>query len=102
VAHFQIQGGDQEPILHSPPLDIVTTSRALADLPQAVRLRSGNYVAIPKEHASDIKDEIKNLKIIDGFLVPKEPTTFDVYDQFSGVVPKVSCLSLNIRVSKLG
>jgi hypothetical protein len=102
VANFQLQGGDQEPIIWSPPLDIATTRQALSQTPTAIRFKSGDYIAIPKEHASELKDQIPKLKILDGFLVPKEATAFDVYDAYANTVPRVSYFSLNVKVKPIG
>ncbi len=98
VGNFQVQGGDQEPIIQSTPMDLAATSQALAQAQNALRLRTGDYIVIPKEHASHMKSEIGKLKVLDGFLVPKEATSFDVYDTFASSAQQVSYLSLNVRV----
>ena len=53
---------------------------------------------IPKEHASTIKGQLGDLKVLDGFLVPKKATPLDVYDAYPSTATGVSYISLSLGV----
>jgi hypothetical protein len=99
VGSLQGQGGQQQWILQSPPLDVTATVDGSKAFPEALRLRSGSYIVIPKEHASAIKDQLGKLKILDGFLVPKEATSLDVFDAAPQTAQMVSYISLQVTVA---
>ena len=98
VANLQAHGGQQQWIMMSPPVDVVTTQDGAKSNPSALRFRPGNYIMIPKEHSDAIKGQLNNLKILDGFLVPKEAKPLDVYDAYAGAAPGVSYISVNLGV----
>jgi hypothetical protein len=100
VGNLQAHGGNQQWVLQGPQMDIAATGDALSSAPHALRLRSGSYIVVPKSQASVLKDNLSKLKIIDGFLVPKEATSLDVYDTASTVVPELTYLSLSVSVKK--
>jgi hypothetical protein len=99
VGSLQGQGGQQQWILQSPPMDVTATVDGSKNSPEALRLKSGSYIVIPKEHASALKDQLGKLKILDGFLVPKEATSLDVFDAAPQTVPAVSYISLQVGVT---
>ena len=99
VGSLQGQGGQQQWILQSPPMDVTATVDGSKASPEALRLRSGSYIVIPKEHASAIKDQLGKLKILDGFLVPKEATSLDVFDAAPQTAQMVSYISLQVAVA---
>jgi hypothetical protein len=99
VGSLQGQGGQQQWILQSPPMDVTATVDGSKASPEALRLRSGSYIVIPKEHASAIKDQLGKLKILDGFLVPKEATSLDVFDAAPQTAQMVSYISLQVTVA---
>jgi hypothetical protein len=99
VGSLQGQGGQQQWILQSPPMDVTATVDGSKASPEALRLRSGSYIVIPKEHASAIKDQLGKLKILDGFLVPKEATSLDVFDAAPQTAQMVSYISLQVTVT---
>jgi hypothetical protein len=99
VGSLQGQGGQQQWILQSPPMDVTATVDGSKNSPEALRLRSGSYIVIPKEHASAIKDQLGKLKILDGFLVPKEATSLDVFDAAPQTAQAVSYISLQVAVT---
>ena len=99
VANLQSHGGEQQWIMMSPPVDVVTTQEGAKINPSALKLRPGNYIMIPKEHSDAIRGQMKNLKVLDGFLVPKEAKPLDVYDLwYAGAAPGVSYISVNLGV----
>ena len=65
-----------------------------------MRIRSGNYFAVPKSQISAMKGRLTGLKMVDGFLVPKEATALDTYDAAPNVLAEVTYLSLSTTVSK--
>ncbi len=98
VANLQSHGGEQQWIMMSPPVDVVTTQESAKINPAALKFRPGNYIMIPKEHSDAIRGQMKNLKVLDGFLVPKEAKPLDVYDVYAGAAPGVSYISVNLGV----
>ena len=59
---------------------------------------AGNYVLIPKEQSDAIKAQLDKLKVLDGFLVPKEAKALDVYDAYPSAAPGVSYITLSVGV----
>jgi hypothetical protein len=96
VANLQAHGESQQWIMMSPPMDVATTKEGAQQNPDALRLPAGNYVVIPKEHSDAIKNQLDNLKILDGFLVPKNAGPLDVYDAYQQAAPGVSYISLTV------
>jgi hypothetical protein len=99
VGSLQGQGGQQQWILQSPPVDVTATVEGSKASPEALRLRSGSYIVIPKEHSAALKDQLGKLKILDGFLVPKEATSLDVFDAAPETAQMVSYISLRVSVA---
>jgi len=99
VGSLQGEGGQQQWILQSPPLDVTATVDGVKASPEALRLRSGSYIVIPKEHSAALKDQLGKLKILDGFLVPKEATSLDVFDAAPETAQMVSYISLQVAVA---
>jgi hypothetical protein len=83
----------------SPPLDVTTTQSGAQSNPNALRLPAGNYIVIPKENSDAMKAvPMDNLKILDGFLVPKNATALDVYDAYQSTAPGVSYITISVGV----
>jgi hypothetical protein len=99
VANLQAHGQNQQWIMMSTPTDFVTTQSAAQVAPDALRLPAGNYVLIPKEQSSAIKDQLAKLKVLDGFLVPKEAKALDVYDAYPSAAPGVSYITMSVSVA---
>jgi hypothetical protein len=99
VGSLQGQGGQQQWILQSPPMDVTATVDGSKASPEALRLKSGSYIVIPKEHSAALKDQLGKLKILDGFLVPKEATSLDVFDAAPQTAQAVSYISLQVAVT---
>lgn len=95
------QGGQQAWIMQSPPVDVTATADGTKEAPDALRLRAGTYVVVPKEHASALKDQLGKLKILDGSLVPKEATSMEVVDADPETAQLVSYISLTVAVSQV-
>lgn len=98
VGNLQSHGQNQQWIMMSTPTDVATTKMAAQSSPDAVRLRAGNYVLVPKEQSDAIKNQLANLKVMDGFLVPKEAKALDVYDAHLSAAPGVSYITLSVGV----
>jgi hypothetical protein len=98
VGNLQSHGQNQQWIMMSTPMDVATTKEGLKATPDAMRLRAGSYVVIPKEHSDAIKGQLDKLKVLDGFLVPKDTKTLDVYDAYQSAAPGVSYISLTVGV----
>ncbi len=83
VGNLQAHGQNQQWIMMSPPLDVATTQEGVQGAPDALRLRTGSYVLVPKEHSDALKAaQMDKLKVMDGFLVPNDAKTLDVYDRY--------------------
>jgi hypothetical protein len=100
VANLQAHGQNQQWIMMSTPTDVATTKVAATTAPDAMKLPAGNYVLIPKEHSDAIKGQLNKLKVLDGFLVPKEATALDVYDAYQGAAPGVSYITVSVGVQQ--
>ncbi len=98
VGNLQAHGENQQWIMMSTPMDVVTTKTGAQATPDALRLRPGNYVVIPKAHSDAIKGQLSKLKVLDGFLVPKEATALDVYDAYPSAATGVSYITLSVGV----
>ena len=98
VANLQAHGQNQQWIMMSTPTDFVTTQAAAQSTPDALRLPAGNYVLIPKEQSAAIKGQLDNLKVLDGFLVPKEAKALDVFDAYPSAAPGVSYITISVGV----
>jgi hypothetical protein len=101
VANLQAHGENQQWILMSPPMDVTTTKESAQQNPDAMRLAPGNYVVIPKAHSDAMKGQMDNLKVLDGFLVPKNAGPMDVYDAYQGAAPGVSYISLSVGAQQV-
>jgi hypothetical protein len=99
VGSLQGEGGQQQWIMQSPPVDVTSTVDGSKNSPDALRLRTGSYIVIPKEHSAAMKDQLGKLKILDGFLVPKEATALDVFDAAPETAQMVSYISLQVTVA---
>jgi hypothetical protein len=99
VANLQAHGENQQWIMMSPPTDVATTQSGAQTNPDALRLPAGNYVVIPKQNSDAMKSvPMDNLKILDGFLVPKSATALDVYDAYQSTAPGVSYITISVGV----
>ncbi len=98
VANLQAHGGDQQFIMMSPPVDIVTTQASAKSNSEAIRFRPGQYIMIPKEHSAAMRDQLGKLKVLDGFLVPNNASELDVYDTYASTAPAVSYITVTVSV----
>jgi hypothetical protein len=98
VGNLQAHGQNQQWIMMSTPTDVATTKAAMDSTPSALKLPPGNYVLIPKEHSAAMKDQIKNLIVLDGFLVPKDTKSLEVFDAYPTAAPGVSYITLSVGV----
>jgi hypothetical protein len=99
VANLQAHG-DNAWILQSGQLNLAATKEGAATLAPSLRIRSGNYIAVPKSQISAMKGKLSGLKMVDGFLVPKEASALEVYDAAQEVLSEVTYLSLTTTVSR--
>lgn len=101
VANLQLHGANQEILMQGPPMDIAATAAAFSSLNNPLPIRSGSYIVIPREQGPLIKPELNKVKIMNGFLVPKEATDLDVTpDLVQGLIPGLTYLSLGVNVKK--
>ena len=98
VANLQAHGENQQWIMMSAPIDVATTKAAAQDAPDALRLPAGDYVLIPKEHSDAFKPQLDQLKVLDGFLVPKDAKALDVYDAYAKAAPGVTYITVSVGV----
>ena len=97
VGNMQIEGFDHAWILQCGPTDVACTADGCSNFPGALRIRPGSYIAVPKEQASLLKGKLDNLKVVDGFVVPRNTGSLDIYDAARDALPGVTYLSLNLR-----
>jgi hypothetical protein len=99
VCNLQAHGGNQDWLFQNSPLDVACTQDMAANSP-GIRLRTGNYIVIPKAHAAALKGSIAGVKILDGFLVPQASGLLDVFDAAHTTAEGVSYLSLHVTVKR--
>jgi hypothetical protein len=99
VCNLQAHGGNQEWLFQNSPLDVSCTQDT-AENTSGIRLRTGNYIVIPKAHAGALKSSIADVKILDGFLVPRGSGMLDVFDAAPATAEGVSYLSLHVSVKR--
>ncbi len=99
VGNLQAHGQNQQWIMMSTPMDVASTQDAVKSAPDALKLAAGNYVLIPKGQSDAMKDQLKKLQVMDGFLVPNEAKSLlDVPDAWPTTAPGVSYITLAVRV----
>jgi len=98
VANLQTQGLDHQWILGSGPVDVASTAAACSSVHEGLRLRTGTYVAIPREHSDFVKNHLSGVKLADGFLVPANATDLDVYDAVPKTLAGATYLSMSVKV----
>ena len=98
VANLQTQGIDHQWILGSGPVDVASTAAACSSVHEGLRLRTGTYIAIPREHSDFVKNHLSGVKLADGFLVPKSATDLDVYDAVPSTLAGATYLSMSVKV----
>jgi hypothetical protein len=103
VSNLQLHGSDQAVVMQAPRVDLAATTDALSSLDGLIKplpLRTGSYVAIPREHVALIKNDMDKYAILDGFLVPKGTKDLDLTpDMTRQTVAGVSYLSLGVKVT---
>jgi hypothetical protein len=101
VANLQLHGANQEILMQGPPTDIAATASAFSSLNNPLPVRNGSYIVIPREQGPLLKPELSKVKIMNGFLVPKEATDLDVTpDLVQTLIPGLTYLSLGVSVKK--
>jgi len=98
VANLQTQGLDHQWILGSGPVDVASTATACSSVHEGLRLRTGTYIAIPREHSDFVKNHLSGVKLADGFLVPANATDLDVYDAVPKTLTGATYLSMSVKV----
>jgi len=98
VANLQTQGLDHQWILGSGPVDVASTAAACSSVHEGLRLRTGTYIAIPREHSDFVKNHLSGVKLADGFLVPANATDLDVYDAVPKTLTGATYLSMSVKV----
>ena len=97
---FNLQArGEQEWLFQDTAIALASTAEKATNS-AALRLRSGNYIIIPKSHSTAIKANQSGVKVVDGFLVPKAAGVLDVYDAAPETAKNVSYLSLAVSVKR--
>jgi hypothetical protein len=95
-------GGEHRWLFQSSPVDIACTAEAVAGIAgESIRLRSGNYIILPKAHGPALRGSLKGVKMLDGYLVPREARLFDVYEAAPATAAGVSYLSLRVGVKSI-
>jgi|SRR5579872_1219307 len=98
VANLQTQGLDHQWILGSGPVDVACTAAACSSVHEGLRLRTGTYLAIPREHSDFVRGHLSGLKLADGFLVPKDASDLDLYDAVPKTLSGATYLSMSVNV----
>ena len=96
---LQSHGPGQHWILQSGPLDMSATADGVKALGGAIRITNGTYVAIPKQQGTELKS-LKDWKLTDGFLVPKDADEREVFRNTTSVMEGLSYMTVTAKVSK--
>jgi hypothetical protein len=99
VGKLQGMGGNHHWLFQTSPVDVACTAEA-ASAGESIRFRTGHYVVLPKSQANLMRESKNNLKVLDGFLVPKEASLLDVYEAAPATAAGVSYLSMRVNVKK--
>jgi hypothetical protein len=97
VGNMQVEGFDHAWILQCGPTDVTCTADGCSNFPDAVRIRPGSYIAVPKEQSGLLKGKLDNLKVVDGFVVPRNAGSLDTYDAARDALPGITYLSLSLK-----
>jgi hypothetical protein len=82
-------------------MDIAATTPAFSSSNNPLPIRNGSYIVIPREHGPLIKPQLSKVKIMNGFLVPKDATDLDITpDLVQQLIPGLTYLSLGVNVKK--
>jgi len=98
VANLQTQGLDHQWILGAGGVDVVSTAAGSSTVTEGLRLRTGTYIAIPREHSNMVRGKLDGLKLSDGFLVPKDAGDLDLYDAVPKTLAGATYLSMSVKV----
>jgi hypothetical protein len=89
-------------IINSPLKDVVASYGAVdsgnmhAD---ALRLLTGQYIIVPSSSSAALSDQMDNLKMMNGYLVPKSiPNNADPMDVAKSALPNVTYATLKVSV----
>ena len=96
---LQSHGQGQHWILQCGPLDMSATADGVKALGGALRIANGTYVVIPKQHGSELTS-LKDWKLMDGFLVPKDADEREVFRQTTSLMQGLTYMTVTAKVSK--
>ena len=92
-------------VMNSMPYQVLATQdshRRVRDS-SSVKIVSGDYIAVPSNHAADLKDHMQKLRVVSGWLVHQDgnknlPPEMRAMDSR---IPEVTYMSLSINVQSL-
>lgn len=96
---LQSHGLGNQWILKSPPNDVAATADGAKSIKGCLRVISGTYIVIPKEHGAAL-NPLDGWKLIDGFLVRQNEDERMAYQASTSELPGVTYLSITSKVSK--
>jgi hypothetical protein len=77
-------------------------ARRAQDSTIGMNLPPGDYVLVPQAYTDQLKPFLKNLKLVNGYLVDKNaPETNSVYEQAEATKPDISYLTLHVGINSL-
>lgn len=86
-------------LFQSAEVPVATTKEAKDTLTSPVLLHSGQYVVVPRASLSAFGKAMGGLEMNRGMVVPKGTSTTDVYDKAPTVLPDITYLGLDVKVT---
>lgn len=67
-----------------------------------INVPTGDYVLVPQSHTDDLKPYLDNLKLQNGYMIPKDASgTSSVYEMAEQAKPDISYITMHLSVSSL-
>ena len=77
-------------------------ARQQANSSIGLNVPTGDYVLVPQSHTDDLKPYLDNMKLANGYMVPKDaPDTSSVYETAEKAQPDISYITMHLTVSQL-
>jgi len=77
-------------------------AREQANSTIGINVPTGDYVLVPQSHTDDLKPYLDNLKLQNGYMIPKDaPDTSSVYETAEKAQPDISYITMHLSVTPM-
>jgi hypothetical protein len=77
-------------------------AREQANSTIGINVPTGDYVLVPQSHTDDLKPYLDNLKLANGYMIPKDaPDTSSVYETAAKAQPDISYITIHLSVTPM-